>query len=91
MKTRSHNEWFRTVSMGNRKTCPTCHNPLKGESIWSWGEYHNAKWRTIKRFCRNCFQHEVSIPLKQHNTECGCQITLVGKSESLPEWLTITP
>lgn len=90
IKTRVHNEWFRTVSMGMRKSCPSCHSKLKGEAIWSWGEYHNGKWRTVKHFCRGCFPIEVAVPLKQHNSECGCNISLVGKSTTLPEWLTIS-
>jgi hypothetical protein len=88
-KTRTHNEWFRTVSLSNRKSCPTCGTKLNGESIWSWGEYHIGKWRTVKHFCRQCFPREVRQPLKKHSSDCGCNITLVAKNAELPEWLSI--
>jgi len=89
-KLRQHNEWFRTVSMGNRKSCPCCHEKLEpGESIWSWGEYVCAKWRTVKHFCKNCFVKEVQTPLAAHAGPCGCTINLVGYRSSLPAWLTL--
>ena len=87
---RSHNEWFRPVSLSNRKSCPCCKTKLQpNESIWSWGEYHNAKWRTVKYFCQSCFPKEVKEPLLSHGNKCGCDISLVARSEPLPEWLTL--
>lgn len=88
-KVRSHNEWFRTVSLGGRKSCPNCKAKLNGESIWSWGEYRNAKWRIIKHFCKECFESEVKEPLIKHVEGCGCEVNLITKGESKPEWLTI--
>ena len=88
--TRTHNEWFRTVSLKNRKSCPTCWNKLPpGESIWSWGEYAYAKWRTITHFCVNCYDHEVRYPLIKHREECGCDFELISRSGPLPKWLTL--
>lgn len=88
-KVRNHNEWFRTVSLGNRKSCPTCKKKLEaGESIWSWGEYLNAKWRTILHFCKNCYEEEVKQKLQSHAAECGCNITLVYKDPA-PDWLKL--
>ena len=89
-KVRTHNEWFRPVALNNRKSCPRCHAKLlPDECIWSWGEYTNAKWRTVKHFCKNCFATEVADPLLAHGGPCGCEINLVGYHSKLPEWLTI--
>jgi hypothetical protein len=88
-KQRTHNEYFRTVSLGNRKSCPTCRTKLLGESVWSWGEYHNVKWRTVKYFCRSCFKSEVLQLLQNHTDDCGCIVSLVGYQTALPEWLTL--
>ena len=87
---RKHNEWFRTVSLGNRKSCPTCKAKLgQGESIWSWGEYVNAKWRTVTHFCSQCFEKEVKEKLCAHRGSCGCDIELQTRWEIRPDWLTI--
>ena len=57
-KVREHNEYFRTVSLSNRKSCPNCSVKLAmGEQIWSWGNYVRAKWYTVQYFCCNCFAH----------------------------------
>jgi hypothetical protein len=93
-KPRNHNEWFRTVSLGGRKSCPCCHQKLlPGESIWSWGEYVGGpSWRTVKYFCKLCFPTEVQEPLIHHAGPCGCTITLVGyQGATLPSWLNLTP
>ena len=90
-KVRSHNEHFRQVSLGNRKSCPTCRCKLaENESVWSWGEYVRAKWHTVKHFCRECFEEEVRVPLLGHAGDCGCNIVLCGYHGKLPEWLTLT-
>jgi hypothetical protein len=87
---RNHNEWFRPVCLGNRKTCPNCRQRLSiGESIWSWGEYRNARWHTVAHFCRQCFSDTVCEHLLEHAGQCGCTITLVGKGCSLPVWLSL--
>lgn len=87
---RNHNEWFRIVGMGGRKSCPCCREKLEaGESIWSWGEYRYAKWRTVKYFCKRCFVTEVQKPLLDHAGDCGCSISLISKSGKLPAWLTL--
>lgn len=89
-KTRSHNEWFRTVSLGGRKTCPCCRERLEpGESIWSWGQYVHGIWRTVKHFCKNCYEKGVREQLIDHADDCGCEINLVGRHGPLPEWLTL--
>lgn len=88
-KVRSHNEWFRPVSCGNRKSCPRCSAKLLGESIWSWGEYAIGKWRTVKHFCQRCFAEAVLKPLLGHAGDCGCTIELVGYHCSLPAWLSL--
>lgn len=59
------------------------------ERRWSWGEYHNAKWRTVKHFCSQCFAEEVRKPLLEHTGDCGCTINLVVREAPQPEWLTL--
>lgn len=86
---RNHNEWFRPVSLGNRKTCPTCQTKLKaGESIYSHGNYVNAKWRTVGYCCQECWV-EVSDKIIEHTSECGCTTTLVGYHSTLPPWMNL--
>lgn len=87
---RVHNEWFRPVSCGGRKSCPTCKASLgRNESIWSWGNYIRAKWRTIGHFCRECYREEVCDKLLGHTDDCGCSVTLVGYQCVLPKWLRL--
>jgi hypothetical protein len=89
-KPRSHNEWFRTVSLGGRKSCPTCSAKLPpGESVWSWGEYVRAKWRTITHFCVGCAKARVLDRLTAHTDDCGCTVNLCGRGERLPDWLKL--
>lgn len=89
-KVRNHNEWFTPVSLGGRKSCPLCKERLPhGEVIWSWGEYHNGRWNTVKHFCCQCFRKQVLSELLRHKDSCGCEITLVGKYSNLPAWLTL--
>jgi hypothetical protein len=91
-KQRVHNEYFRTVSLGGRKSCPECKEKLpRGEYIWSWGEYVNAKWRTVRRFCVQCWP-DIQRDLEVHKSECGCDFQLVGyQGTTLPPWLTLGP
>lgn len=88
---REHNEWFRAVTLGGRKSCPSCDHKLEsGESIWSWGEYRYAKWRTVLHFCKNCFATRVQDPLLDHAGPCGCTINICMKgSVKKPAWLTL--
>ena len=88
-KVREHNEYFRTVSLSKRKSCPYCYAKLaEGESVWSWGEYHAGKWRTVKYFCQVCFERNVKGLLLSHTDTCRCVVNLVGYgSEKLPTWL----
>lgn len=87
-RVREHNEYFRSVSMNNRKSCPNCRAKLEGEKIWSWGEYVYGRWNTVKYFCKECFSKEVSGPLGSHTDSCGCSVNLIGyNGETLPEWL----
>ena len=92
MKQRSvvHNEYFRTVLLGGRKSCPQCKVKLcDGEKIWSWGEYHNVRWYTVQHFCKQCW-HEVQARLRQHSWQCHCTYNLVRYgAERLPTWLTL--
>lgn len=88
-KPRVHREHFRQVSLGGRKSCPSCGEKLNGGSIWSWGEYVNAKWRTVKHFCEKCFP-KIRLQLLEHKAECGCAFELKGYHCSLPKWLTLT-
>lgn len=88
MKQRSHNEYFKVVSLGHRKSCPTCHAKLgENEHVWSWGEYVRANWRTVKYFCKECFHKEVVSLLLEHSCSCHCVINLVVRERDVPEWL----
>jgi hypothetical protein len=80
------NVYLRTVSLKNRKSCPTCKIKLEeNESIYSSGEYIHAKWRNIEHFCKNCFNdfNEKLIRCSVYNFEYksyqGCE---------LPCWIT---
>lgn len=90
VKLRVHREHFRTV-MAKRKSCPTCGAKLPlGESVWSWGEYLYAKWRTVTHFCIGCYEKDVRPLLEDHAKPCGCVFELVGyRGTQLPEWLQI--
>jgi hypothetical protein len=86
---RIHREWFRPVSLGNRKSCPKCHEKLApSELIWSWGEYHVCKWRTVAHFCVACWP-ELRERLLAHRNSCGCEFTLVPYHCILPSWLSL--
>lgn len=93
-KVREHNEYFRTVSLGNRKSCPSCGEKLPaGEQIWSWGEYAYAKWHTVQYFCVSCWGNGPRNPkarLIEHREPCGCSFNLVGyRGTRLPNWLAL--
>ena len=89
-KVGQHNEWFRPVV---KPVCP-CGKSVKKhgiDGVWAWGEYHNAKWRPIGYFCRDCWQTSVAAPLKAHTNDCGCTVNLCSKSGCgpLPDWMTL--
>lgn len=90
MKNVVHNEYFRTVSLGGRKSCPCCKAKLSaGEQIWSWGEYQRATWYTVQHFCKECWL-EVENRLQAHAFQCRCTFQLVGYGgERLPVWLSL--
>ena len=89
-KPRVHNEYFRTVSLGGRKSCPYCKAKLeREESIWSWGEYVRGKWYTVRYLCKLCFP-AIQQQLVGHSKPCGCEIVLQRYgAERLPAWLTL--
>lgn len=88
-KQRVHNEHFRVVLLGGRKSCPMCKQKLEeGEHIWSWGEYHIARWNTVRYLCKNCWS-DVAEHLSRHTDECGCSVVLVIHSNQRPEWLRL--
>lgn len=88
---RNHNEYFRIVSLGGRKSCPTCKSKLAdGQRIWSWGNYIYGRWHTVKHFCRECFEEQVREPLIDHADDCGCSITIICRDYQ-PSWLTLEP
>jgi hypothetical protein len=87
-----HNEYFRSVRLGGRRSCPCCHSKLRsGEQIWSWGEYVRGKWYTVQHFCQQCWG-EVENRLQGHAFQCRCSFQLVGYGgEQLPAWLSLEP
>jgi hypothetical protein len=89
VKQRVHREWFRPVSRGGRKSCPSCHERLlPGEYIWSLGNYVRAKWRSVKDVCKACWP-KVREELLQHEAACpaNCTIELRGRGANLPAWM----
>jgi len=76
-------------SESSRKSCPTCKAKLESsEFIWSWGEYHNARFRSITHFCKSCFSDNVLAPMAKHTDECGCVIAFRRRgSIPMPAWL----
>ncbi len=89
VKQRNHNEWFRPVERGGRKSCSHCKCKLaKGEWIFSWGNYINAKFHNIRDVCKECW-HEVRDRLTGHAGDCGCSITIRCTGTTQPEWMTL--
>jgi hypothetical protein len=78
-KIRHHNEFFRSIALGNRKSCPTCHVRLDGYPILSWGEYQHARWYTVSHFCRACIKPSVLDRLASHAGPCGCIVDFQWK------------
>lgn len=83
-KIRQHNEYFRPLV----KT--TCECGKKKTKVWSWGEYHNVRWYTVKHFCKDCYNERVKADLLGHAGPCGCKINLVGYQTKLPRWLNLS-
>jgi hypothetical protein len=90
-KVKVHNEWFRPIKLGNRKSCPTC--KYRTTKFYSWGEYHAIRWYTVKHFCEHCFNEQVKKPLLKHADPCGCDIQLQWRGDFYtprkPTWLTL--
>lgn len=78
-------------STSSRKSCPACKAKLEpNEFIWSWGEYVNARFRSITHFCKSCFKVNVLDPMAKHTDECGCRIEFRRRgSIPMPAWLTL--
>lgn len=85
------NLWFRSVSRGNRKSCPECRSPLAaGEVIWAWGEYTNGKRRNIKDFCKKCFHNVLALANRREDVaDRGLEINTSG--EKRPPWMSLVP
>lgn len=93
-KTRVHREHIRPVGLSGRKSCPSCGSKLAVPQWWSWGEYHNAKWRTVQHFCQLCYATDVERKLVTHALQCGCTFELVGHglpNNELPGWIQLPP
>jgi hypothetical protein len=88
---RIHNEWMRAVQRGNRKSCTECHEKLDpGESIWSWGEYHNVRFRNIRDVCKKCWPQLTKL-LVDHERQCpeNCTIQIICMGSSRPWWMVL--
>lgn len=91
-KQKTYNAWFRTVSLGNRKSCPECKCKLPpGESIWTWGDYYRVKWHNVTHFCRQCFATKVFSRLYHHLQWFRCGLVVCAYREPLPDWLHPPP
>lgn len=91
VKPRVHNEYFRTVLLGGRKSCPYCKVKLEsGEKVWSWGEYVRAKWYTVRYLCKACYPSARELLVQHSKGACQCTIVLQRYgAEQLPAWLTL--
>jgi hypothetical protein len=84
------NIYIRTVSLGNRKSCPTCLQKLNGDLIYSAGEYVNAKWNNIQHFCSLCFESNLKRDCEVYRTKTGKEIEFVSyQGTKIPEWLKL--
>ena len=81
-KARIHNEWFQPIK---KTSCPC---GCKKTEVFAWGNYVNAKWRTVDHFCAACFTKRVLSRLLDHARPCGCAFALNARNGyCLPAWL----
>ncbi len=84
----ARNEYFRTVKAADH-VCPNCGAGIKkGESIWSWGRYWLAQWRTQAHFCKACFAKVIQPRLGPGDLIGYGRGRLAGSV--LPKWLRKT-
>lgn len=84
------NIYIRTVSLNSRKSCPTCLQKLNEQSIYSAGEYINAKWNNIRHFCSLCFESNLKRDCEQYKMETGKEIRFVSyQGTKIPDWLKL--
>lgn len=93
MKQRVHNEWFQSTVKKGRCSCgrTTAERTALGDAtIVSWGEYHNAKWRTVDYLCIGCFAERIIPRLRSHATTCGCTFAVNARSGyTIPAWIQL--
>ena len=84
---RTMHAYFRTVSLGNRRSCPTCKMKLGfDEEIWSWGDYQTGMWHTVAYFCQGCYR----LTVQQRLLNSGYKVFLKGYRDApLPKWITL--
>ena len=86
--TPTKNIYIRTVSLNNRKSCPTCLQKLNGRLIYSAGEYVNAKWNTIQHFCELCFSENLKKDCDVFKVKLEREIAFVPyQGTKIPDWL----
>jgi hypothetical protein len=84
------NIYIRTVSLANRKSCPTCSLKLDGRLIYSAGEYVNVKWNTIQHFCELCFSSNLKKDCEVYKAKSGKEIKFISyQNTKIPEWLKL--
>jgi len=84
------NIYIRTVSLNNRKSCPTCLQKLNGNSIYSSGEYRNGKWNTIQHCCEFCFSNNLKKDCESYQKYSDREIVFVGyQGTKIPDWLRL--
>lgn len=82
------NIYIRTVSLNNRKSCPTCSLKLNGRLIYSAGEYVNAKWCTIFHFCELCFPNNLKKDCDIYKANSEREVVFVPyQGTQIPAWL----
>ena len=87
------NLWFRPVSLGGRKSCPTCYAKVRpNEELHSWVEYVNGKARLVDHFCRSCFGRIVLHKVMYDYGYATYPLTWEGRElvwHGLPVWAKV--
>jgi hypothetical protein len=79
------NIFIQKVSRGGRKTCPTCKSKLNKKSIYSQGEYINAKFKLCgPDFCYYCCSEFVDS-IRQYEKTSGKRVFIKCRYGTIPD------
>lgn len=81
------NIFIQKVSRSGRKTCPTCKSKLNKKSIYSQGEYINAKFKLCgPDFCYYCCSEFVDS-IRQYEKTSGRRVFIECRYGAIPKYL----